>query len=202
MSDNSTTPDTLTEEPEASLSKTEQREMGTARRLSNLVPPYKPGVSGNKGQRNTAGAIITNHLNRMGRQGYSAKKLRKIQRNQGQPQLKRAAAERLLRMVDGVSLLDFEKYIDGKCTLEELREEGVNVDVIKKVKARIRRYDMDGKPVEEIIREIELFDRAGEETDRVQDRTEGRPAQAVNVTGTIQITEIMFVIPGMMPVDN
>ncbi len=139
--------------------------------------------------------IVARYFNGMSRRKLHHTKLRAIVRNVNLPQLKRAAAERLLRTVDSVSIADFEEYCNGRATLKELGAAGVNVDALRKVKQTTK---SDGT----VTREVELFDRAGEELDRIMDRTIGKPAQAVQVSGGLQISEVRFAIPGLIPTDN
>ncbi len=120
--------------------------------------------------------IVGKYFNALSRRKLHHKKLRSIVRDLEQPQLYRAAAERILRTVDAVSIADFEPYCQGKCSLKDLQEQGVNVDALRKVKQTTK---SDGS----VTREVELFDRAGEELDRIMDRTIGKPAQAVQVSG-------------------
>ena len=67
--------------------------------------------------------------------------------------------------------------------LDWLKARGVNTALVKKIKER-REHDKDGNVVA-VTREIELHDRSGTEVDRVADRTEGRPTQAIDLGGSL-----------------
>jgi hypothetical protein len=126
---------------------------------------------------------IREHINLLAAKGLTEKQLRKAARDRGAPWTQRAAAERILRTLEMGDLADFDPVLDGTMTLAQIRDTGVNTEVVKKCKVKIRTTEEPGKPpVTEVEREIELYDRAGSDFDRVMDRTEGRPKQAVDLT--------------------
>lgn len=124
-------------------------------------------------------------LNTFCAQGLTEPDLRAIAKDKSVPWAKRAAAERALRTIEAPDLADFEDFVSGSVSLEDLRAKGIDTGVIKKVKERrqVTRSVESGKALEETVtREIELHDRAGEDFDRVSDRTDGKPAQSKTVT--------------------
>jgi hypothetical protein len=142
----------------------------------NLIPPAKPGEVRNPKGRTTAGASIREYMNAMAEAELTETELRTIARSKVQPWTRRAAAERILRTLETGDVADFLPVVEGKKTLKELRDEGINTEVVKKI-----------KPSEHGV-EIELHDRAGADVDRIMDRTDGRPKQTVDVNNTTTIT--------------
>jgi hypothetical protein len=152
--------------------------------LANLKP-FEPGVSGNPKGRKTAGASVREWMNVLGEQDLTVPELRAIAADEKLPALKRAAAERIVRMTERPNLADFADYIDGEVGIKDLAASGIDTAIVKKAKTRKRTYETQaGTSVTEVEREIELHDRSGEEFDRVCDRTEGRPTQAIDVSAT------------------
>jgi hypothetical protein len=76
----------------------------------------------------------------------------------------------MLRTVEAPDLADFEDLVKGSTTLKALRDQGINTEAIKKI-----------KPTEG-GNEVELFDRAGVDFDRVVEHTDGKPHQTADVT--------------------
>jgi hypothetical protein len=66
-------------------------------------------------------------------------------------------------------LADFQPIVSREKTLKQMRDEGVNTSVVKRLKPT------------EFGRKIELHDRSGDDCDRISDRTDGRPTQRVEV---------------------
>jgi hypothetical protein len=79
-------------------------------------------------------------------------------------------------------MADMEPILDGRMSLAELRESGVNTEVIRKVKTKTRSVPGDESGAIETEREIELHDRAGKDLSLIMDRTLGLPTQAIDVT--------------------
>jgi hypothetical protein len=141
--------------------------------ISGVAPPletrWKPGQSGNPtGKPRSAGYTLREWINRFAEDGHTEDELRKIARGKANPWPMRAAAERVLRAIESADLADFEELVEGTKRLTQLRSEGVNTAVVKKI-----------KPCGERGFEIELHDRSGVDFDRIIDRTDGRPTTAV-----------------------
>jgi len=161
--------------------------------ISGTPPPveyqFKPGQSGNPAGRKTAGASLQEWLNRLAEQDLTEAALRRIARDEKLGWTKRAAAERILRLLEAGDLADFAGLLSGEHKLEDLRGLGINTEVVKKFKQKTRKQVTgvgEERQVEEIIeREIELHDRAGADFDRICDRTEGRPRQSVTHDGDL-----------------
>src|SRR5439155_17562829 len=117
-------------------------------------------------------------LNSFAETKLNEQELRAIARDKSVEWSKRTAAERMIRTLEAGDLADFQPYLAGEKSLEELRQAGINTELVKKAKVKVRTLD-DGTT--ETEREVELFDRAGTDFDRVCDRTEGRPRQVVEV---------------------
>jgi hypothetical protein len=162
--------------------------------ISGTPPPveyqFKPGQSGNPMGRPSAGATVREWIN--GMQHKTEAELRRVATSPAAPCLKRAAAQILLRALEAGDLADFEPLLDGRQSLRELRDAGVNTEVVKKFKQKTRKVAAeDGDGVEEVVeREIELHDRAGEAFDRICDRTEGRPRQSVTHAGEVGLRTV------------
>jgi hypothetical protein len=154
----------------------------TAKQLANLIPA-KPGEVRNPEGRKTAGAYVKEWINSFTHQELSEKDLRKIARDKAEPWAKRTAAERMLRTLEAPDLADFQDAVDGVSDLKALRKQGLNTEVVKKLKTKTRTIpSQDGDPVVEVEREIELYDRAGVDFDRVVEKTAGKDPQATDIT--------------------
>lgn len=152
-----------------------------------VVPPpehrWQPGESGNPAGRRTAGATIREWVNQFAAQDLTEAQVRRVARDPRSPWTKRAAAERVLRTMEAGDLADMDQLLSGEVSLQGLRDQGVNTSIIKKIKVKTRTLYGEGGPEgEEVTREVELHDRAGEEFDRICDRTDGRPTQTTHLT--------------------
>jgi hypothetical protein len=108
----------------------------------------------------------------------------------------------MLLALERGDVADFERFLDGRETLEELQARGINTEVVKRVKKKrkILRREVKGDAVEELIqeeREIELHDRGGVEVDRILDRTVGKPVQGIDLTGDAVVTSVTIHVMGM-----
>lgn len=137
----------------------------------------KPGEVKNPKGRPTAGASMREWLNIFSTTKITEQKLRRFARDRKAPVVKRAAAERMLRMIEVSDIADLQAFLSGEKTLKELRDEGHNTEVVKKAKIT----DKGGH-------ELELHDRSGADFDRIFDRTEGKPKQALELTGNVTYT--------------
>lgn len=166
--------------------------MAKKRNTTGLKPPYKPGQSGNPAGRKSAGAYLREELNSLVYAQLTEDQVRRIARNKKESINRRAAAERILRLVEVGDLADFAGLLRGENSLEDLRGMGINTEVVKKFKQKTRKEVTgagEDADVEEIIeREIELFDRAGLDFDRIADQTAGKPMQPTEHTGEITVT--------------
>lgn len=156
--------------------------------VNGVVPPvesrWKPGQSGNPGGRPSAGSTIREHINDLATSALDEPSIRAIAKDIKAPWPKRAAANRILRTMEAGDLADFAGLLSGENKLEDLRAMGINTEVVKKFKQKTRVVPSGNNKIEEVIeREIELFDRAGDDFDRIIDRTAGKPTQAVEVSG-------------------
>jgi hypothetical protein len=144
------------------------------------VPPvetrWKPGQSGNPAGRKTAGAYLREELNSLVLSNPTAEEVRRIARDPKEAMNRRAAAERYLRLVESGDLADFEPWLNGEKTLEQLRAEGLNTEIVKK-----------SKITDKGSRELELHDRAGTDFDRITDQTAGKATQPIEVTEKLLI---------------
>ncbi len=148
----------------------------------------------------SAGAKIKLSLNHLSEKDLTENEIRAIARDKALPWTRRAAAERILRTLESGDMADFESYLDSGEKLKSLRAKGLNTEVIKKVKTRIREIpQQDGPPITETEREIELHDRAGVDFDRVMDRTEGKPSQSIQIQGVIQHVRTIHFASGNVP---
>lgn len=140
---------------------------------------FKPGQSGNpKGRAPNAGATLREWINQLAAKDLTEQQLRRTARDPKAPWTKRAAAERVLRTLEHGDLADMQEFLDGEKNLVDLRNMGINTEVIKRSKARRRTCtDKAGNVEVTVERELELHDRAGGDFDRVSDRTDGRPTQ-------------------------
>lgn len=151
----------------------------------NPATMWKQGESGNKdGKHRSAGASIQENINSMAAAGLTESQLKTIARSKVRKWTERAAAERILRTLEVADLADFEDVMNGISDLTSARQSGLNTEVVKKLKTKTRTIpSKDGDHVTEVEREIELHDRAGDDFDRVMDRTMGRPTQAIEHSG-------------------
>lgn len=154
-----------------------------ARCNKNLRPPRKKGDPALPGAgTRSAGRTIKEWLNSLAQRGLTAQGLKKIARDKRAPWTKRAAAERALRSIEYGDLADFDDYLTGEVSrLDELRKAGINTAVVKKARTKI--IPTETGNIEE--REVELYDRAGADFDRILDYTEGKPKNTLDIGGDL-----------------
>lgn len=157
---------------------------------------FKPGQSGNPGGRKTAGASIKERINQFVEADLSEYQLREIASDKTRGINERTAANRLITLLERGDIADAEEFLNGEKSLRDLRKEGVHTDTIKKAKVVKKTFKTEaGENVEVETREIEFHDRSGQEFDRISDRTEGRPVQAVDLSHTGIPTSVQIVTP-------
>jgi hypothetical protein len=167
--------------------------------LKNLKP-WKKGEAPKPPGRGTAGATLREWLNTFAHQELTERDLRALMKGKDVPALKVAAAVLMLRCVEHPDLADFADFIEGRATIAELREAGVDTALVKKAKSRTRTYrTKDGGTVTVTEREIELYDRSGEAFDRICDRAEGKPKHAVDLGGEQGMPLAVRIITPLMP---
>jgi hypothetical protein len=146
---------------------------------------FQPGNPGSTG-RKTAGATVKEWQNYFSMQKMSETDLRKIARDKNEDWNRRTAANQMLRTLECPDISDYSGLLSGENRIEDLRAMGINTEVVKKLKQRTRRTSMKDGNIEEIVeRDIEFYDRAGENFDRVCDRTDGKPTQSVEVVAQV-----------------
>lgn len=160
--------------------------------ISNLMPPWKPGQSGNPLGRPTAGLTIKEHINSIAASNLTRDEIFEISKNPKEAWSRRVAAIRMVRSVEDPDIADYEDYLGGQINLRELRASGVDTRPIKKIDETERRIPQgrDLDPIIEIERKLELHDRSSADFDRVMDQTVGKPSQQISVDEKkdIQIT--------------
>lgn len=160
--------------------------------LANLIP-YVPGQSGNPKGIQSAGRLLSDTFNYFATSDLTEDDLRRIVKDKSLGWTRRTAALRVLRSMESGDMSDFEPVIDGDLSLRALKSQGVNTEIVKKIKKKRRVMTApDGSRVEDTEREIELHDRSGVDFDRVSDRTEGKPAQTVNVNNSAPPMIVVF----------
>jgi hypothetical protein len=146
----------VTETPERAVTKRDERGY------------FLPGSSGNpKGSPPNAGLVIRMAINELVQNGFTELRLWRIRNDKDERPARRAAALRVIRMMETGDLADYEDWLNGKKNMKALREAGVHTGLIKK--AKIKRDANGGES-----REIELHDRSGEDFDRVIHETDGK----------------------------
>lgn len=126
-------------------------------------------------------------INALAAQDVSEEDLRTLSKDPKCTWSKRTAANRMLRTLERGDIADFAGLLRGENNLEDLRAMGINTEVVKKLKQKTRIVPIGNGATEEVIeREVELFDRAGVDFDRVCDRTVGKPNQTIQTEDVTQ----------------
>ncbi len=156
------------------------------------LTPWQRGQSGNPNGRKTLGAYVVEWCNALANRGVNEKELRRLAKNRSCNGTLRIAAQRMLRLMEDPDMADFEPLLDGQKCMKELRHDGVDTRVIKKVKSKTRSIPQgDNPPIIETEREIELHDRSGDEFDRVLDKSIQLPA-GVGTPLSVTIMKVEF----------
>ena len=157
-----------------------------------VIPPehsrFRKGVANNPKGRPNLGASMIEHLHRMS--AWDRRDLQRVAKSEKHPAVERAAAIRVLRMLEDPDHSDFESFIRGEATLAELRNKSINTKVVKRVKVETR---PDGTE----RREIELRDTSGDDFDRLMEWTASRPPARHEVSG--MPASIQVLTPGVLP---
>lgn len=158
--------------------------------------PVQKGEKRNAPGRRTFGTYVKEHINSMACQLDNgnltwADIATKAKTGEGN---ERIAAVQLMQMVERADMADYEPAINGEKTLKEIREDGINTALIKRVRQRrITTTDEKGNQVVEITRDLELHDRAGEAFTRLLDQTDGKPGQAPTVEVNVQAVQVKVI---------
>lgn len=145
-------------------------------RQRKVFPPQLPGE--------VAGATLTRLLSEFA--GLRLDELRTIAADESAPWSRRAAADRMIRAIGVADVTQFEPWLSGRESLDELRARGVNLTGVAKL--RVNTWSNGGS-----AREIE-FVHGGEEFDRITDRTAGKPTQRQEVAVTTPL-EVVITTP-------
>lgn len=178
-----------------STSNAGDKPLNDGRPLPPVEHRFKPGQSGNpRGRPPNVGQSLVECMNDLDALDLTTAELRAIANDPNEKHRRAVAAQELVLMRERGDLADFEDVMRGNETLEDARRRGLNTSVLKKLKRKSKRVDYvsgskDGDSVElEVECDIELHNRAGEALDRVMDRTNGRPTQAVRVEAKVTNT--------------
>lgn len=142
------------------------------------------------------GAAVKEHMNAM--RDRTTAELLKISRDPTTGSAKACAANRILNSRERPTLSDFQPFIRGEKTLDELDASGVDTSVIKRIKVKTFTGE-DG--VERVEREIELFDRARLESEFVVHESDGTPTQTIRQETTLKAA-IKFEFPSIPLLDD
>ena len=94
----------------------------------------------------------------------------------------RAAALDWLQATERADLADFDGAFSGDKSLSDLRAEGVNTSLVKKIKIKkSTKTGLGGDVTEEVSGEIELHNRRTEALERILDRSIGKPTTVADI---------------------
>lgn len=152
--------------------------------LANLRPAWQPGQSGNMAGRKPAGLNIKEWHNQISnafdRGELTIEGVREIAKSDPNGN-RRVAAIQWVEATTRGDVASYEPFLTGEKSLTELQSAGVDTSALKKVS--VKRYESgegNKKETSEHVT-IELRHPAGEASDRIMDRTIGKPVQHVEV---------------------
>lgn len=162
---------------------------------ATVIPPSPDGggplhYQQSPGSYPNAGRSIKQHFNTFVAKDLTEAQLWEIVQNRCWGLGKRLAAKRLLRAFQDGDFADFEPFLTG-ASLESLRAKGVDTSLVKSVSIT--------PGVHGEARRIELHDRSTQAFRDIMDYTDGKPNQAVNVNGQVQIQAVVVKIDGIQP---
>lgn len=159
--------------------------------LANLRPVVK-GEARNPEGRKTMGAYISECLNQLAADpDITELELRKIAKDKTYEKNMRAAAHYYLLLMERPDIADFEVVLDGQKSLVELRNDGVDTAIVKKMKQKTRSIpNPAGGETTEVEREIELHDRSLDAFNVVLARTDGRPHETKEVEVNVSVSQL------------
>jgi hypothetical protein len=138
----------------------------------NLQPSFKPGTSGNRsGRPPNAGRTIREKINEYAADGLTERQLRRIHTDETAPAVDRAAARECLAMIGRTCMADFEPFLLGHKTLEQLAAEGIDTSVVESVTIAPGQFGTR--------RSIKLRHDAREATKMVIEQTDGTPTKTI-----------------------
>lgn len=165
-----------------------------------VIPPvenrWRKGESGNPKGRPSIGCTLIEHLNILGAKSLSKKQLLKISRDQDEDYLVVSAANAILALGERVDLADFKDLLSGAMDADELREEGIDTGVLKKIKETTRYVPSgDGEYDREVTREIEGHDRSRAALTLVLEHTNGKPTQTTDLNINVLPQSVRITTP-------
>ena len=159
--------------------------------LANLRPAVK-GEARNPAGRKTLGAFLSECLNQLAMDTDIREiELRKIAKNKLAEKNMRAAAQYYLMLLERPDIADYESVLDGQKSLAELRADGIDTALVKKMKQKTRSIpNPEGGETTEVEREIELHDRSLDAFNVVLNRTDGRPHETQEVDINVSVSQL------------
>jgi hypothetical protein len=134
--------------------------------------PFKPGTSGNRsGRPPNAGRTIRERINEFVDHGLTEAQLRRILVDEAALVSDRAAARECIAMIGRTCMADFEPFLVGEKTLEQLAAEGVDTSVVESVTIAPGPFGTR--------RSMTLRHDAREATKQVIEQTDGTPTKTI-----------------------
>lgn len=156
--------------------------------ISGTTPPVehrftKDNKAGG-GRKPNAGNTIKECINSLSAKGLTRSELATIARSNVRPSTEVIAAGRLLEAMERPDLADFTELVSGEKTLRQVRDDGIDTAVLKKVKETSRYVPSgDGEYDREVTREVEAHDRSRAASVALLEQTDGKPSQTIDITG-------------------